>query len=97
MNKLPKDIVPHIEFNKMAKSVHKRLVRVLGRKVKSKIREQDSFRPFFRETGAGKHIPRTVFVDLEPTIIGQFTIFVKICQRETRQCYNVALVWVVFH
>ena len=40
MNELPKDIVPHIEFNKMAKSVHKRLVRVLGKKVKSKIRQQ---------------------------------------------------------
>ena len=30
----------------------------------------DSFLTFFRETGAGKHVPRTVFVDLEPTIVG---------------------------
>jgi len=26
----------------------------------------DSFNTFFSETGAGKHVPRTVFVDLEP-------------------------------
>uniref|UniRef100_A0A8C0XA89 Tubulin alpha chain n=1 Tax=Castor canadensis TaxID=51338 RepID=A0A8C0XA89_CASCN len=29
----------------------------------------DSFNTFFSETGAGKHVPRTVFVDLEPTVI----------------------------
>uniref|UniRef100_A0A672MZY6 Uncharacterized protein n=1 Tax=Sinocyclocheilus grahami TaxID=75366 RepID=A0A672MZY6_SINGR len=28
----------------------------------------DSFNTFFSETGAGKHVPRAVFVDLEPTI-----------------------------
>ena len=32
----------------------------------------DSFNTFFSETGAGKHVPRTVFVDLEPTVIGKF-------------------------
>nr|XP_024001647.1 tubulin alpha chain-like [Salvelinus alpinus] len=26
----------------------------------------DSFNTFFSETGAGKHVPRAVFVDLEP-------------------------------
>lgn len=31
----------------------------------------DSFNTFFSETGAGKHVPRTVFVDLEPTVIGE--------------------------
>ena len=30
----------------------------------------DSFNTFFTETGAGKHVPRAVFVDLEPTVIG---------------------------
>ena len=30
----------------------------------------DSYSTFFSETGAGKHVPRTVFVDLEPTVIG---------------------------
>ncbi|MGH0187142.1 UNVERIFIED_CONTAM: hypothetical protein FKN15_023716 [Acipenser sinensis] len=28
-----------------------------------------SFGTFFSETGSGKHVPRTVFVDLEPTVI----------------------------
>jgi len=31
----------------------------------------DSFNTFFSETGAGKHVPRTVFVDLEPTVIDE--------------------------
>jgi tubulin alpha len=27
----------------------------------------DAFNTFFSETGAGKHVPRAVFLDLEPT------------------------------
>ena len=30
----------------------------------------DSFSTFFCETDAGKHVPRAVLVDLEPTVIG---------------------------
>jgi tubulin alpha len=30
-----------------------------------------SFSTFFSETGAGKHVPRTVFVDLEPTVVDE--------------------------
>jgi len=30
----------------------------------------DAFNTFFSETGSGKHVPRAVFVDLEPTVIG---------------------------
>ena len=30
-----------------------------------------SFDTFFSETSAGKHVPRTVFVDLEPSVIGE--------------------------
>ena len=30
----------------------------------------DSFTTFFSETGGGKHVPRAIFVDLEPTVIG---------------------------
>ncbi|KAM4532121.1 tubulin alpha-1B chain-like [Fundulus diaphanus] len=30
-----------------------------------------SFNTFFSETGAGKHVPRAVFVDLEPTVIDE--------------------------
>ncbi len=29
----------------------------------------DSFNTFFSETGAGKHVPRAIFVDLEPSVI----------------------------
>merc|ERR1711971_34680 len=31
----------------------------------------DAFNTFFSETGAGKHVPRTVMVDLEPTVIDE--------------------------
>ena len=31
----------------------------------------DSYSTFFVETGAGKHVPRAVFIDLEPTVIGK--------------------------
>ena len=31
----------------------------------------DSFNTFFSETSAGKHVPRAVFVDLEPTVIDE--------------------------
>ena len=34
----------------------------------------DSFNTFFSETGAGKHVPRAVFVDLEPTVIGTYVV-----------------------
>merc|ERR1711863_180852 len=31
----------------------------------------DSFNTFFSETGAGKHVPRAVFLELEPTVIDE--------------------------
>ena len=31
----------------------------------------DSFNAFFSETSGGKHVPRAVFVDLEPTVIDE--------------------------
>ncbi|KAK9059546.1 hypothetical protein SSX86_020250 [Deinandra increscens subsp. villosa] len=31
----------------------------------------DAFNTFFSETGAGKHVPSVVFVDLEPTVIDE--------------------------
>lgn len=34
----------------------------------------DSFNTFFSETGAGKHVPRAVFVDLEPTVVGKYIL-----------------------
>lgn len=36
----------------------------------------DSFNTFFSETGAGKHVPRAVFIDLEPTVVGMYYIYV---------------------
>jgi tubulin alpha len=33
----------------------------------------DSFSTFFSETSASKHVPRAIFVDLEPTVVGMFT------------------------
>ena len=30
----------------------------------------DSFNTFFNETGSGKHVPRAIFMDLEPTVVG---------------------------
>ena len=33
--------------------------------------EDDSFNTFFSETGAGKHVPRAIFLDLEPTVIDE--------------------------
>merc|ERR1719291_221724 len=31
----------------------------------------DSFNTFFAETGTGKHVPRAVMVDLEPTVVDE--------------------------
>uniref|UniRef100_A0A915PXE3 Tubulin/FtsZ GTPase domain-containing protein n=1 Tax=Setaria digitata TaxID=48799 RepID=A0A915PXE3_9BILA len=34
----------------------------------------DSFTTFFSETGSGRHVPRAVMIDLEPTVIGLYII-----------------------
>ena len=36
----------------------------------------DAFNTFFSETGAGKHVPRAVYVDLEPTVCAIALAFV---------------------
>jgi len=33
--------------------------------------DDDSYGTFFTETGAGKYVPRAVFLDLEPTVIDE--------------------------
>lgn len=33
--------------------------------------ENDSFNTFFSETGTGKHVPRAIFMDLEPNCIDE--------------------------
>ncbi len=30
----------------------------------------DTFNAFFAETGTGRFVPRTILVDLEPTVVG---------------------------
>ncbi|KAK9763901.1 alpha-tubulin [Basidiobolus ranarum] len=42
-----------------------------GQVATEKLTTDDSFSTFFSETGAGKYVPRTVFVDLEPTVIDE--------------------------
>ena len=32
----------------------------------------DSFNTFFNETVSGKFVPRSIFIDLEPTVVGKF-------------------------
>lgn len=44
----------------------------------------DSFTTFFSETGAGKYVPRAVFVDLEPTVVGQ-------CEKMHYEMKNFAI------
>ena len=34
----------------------------------------DSFNTFFSETNSGKHVPRAVLVDLEPTVVDEVSI-----------------------
>lgn len=46
----------------------------------------DSFNTFFSETGAGKHVPRAVFVDLEPTVVGK-----RICLYHLAKCCGLTL------
>ena len=41
----------------------------------------DSFNTFFSETGAGKHVPRAVFVDLEPTVVGMYFYYSQCYQK----------------
>lgn len=38
-----------------------------------KRRSDDSYSTFFSETGHGKHVPRALYVDLEPSVIGKPT------------------------
>uniref|UniRef100_A0A914UYV8 Tubulin/FtsZ GTPase domain-containing protein n=1 Tax=Plectus sambesii TaxID=2011161 RepID=A0A914UYV8_9BILA len=34
-------------------------------------KSDSSFTTFFSDTGAGQHVPRAIFVDLEPTVIDE--------------------------
>uniref|UniRef100_A0A1I7WR72 Tubulin domain-containing protein n=1 Tax=Heterorhabditis bacteriophora TaxID=37862 RepID=A0A1I7WR72_HETBA len=49
--------------------------------------ETDAFNTFFAETIGGKHVPRCLFVDLEPTVYVLYSLFINInssiCRKET--------------
>lgn len=34
----------------------------------------ESYNTFFSETSAGKHVPRAIYVDLEPSVVGMFLL-----------------------
>ena len=36
--------------------------------------EENMYTTFFQETGRGKYVPRAIYVDLEPTVIGEFLV-----------------------
>ena len=50
----------------------------------------DSFNTFFSETGSGKHVPRAVFVDLEPTVIDEVRL------GTYRALFHPEQVWIGF-
>jgi tubulin alpha len=37
-------------------------------------KKDQSFTTFFQETGSGNHVPRAIFVDLEPTVVDEIRI-----------------------
>ena len=39
--------------------------------LKNDSKEEDSFSTFFNETCSSKYVPRAVFVDLEPSVVGK--------------------------
>ena len=55
----------------------------------------DSFNTFFSETGAGKHVPRAVFIDLEPTVVGWCTVVSNCTTRTPYACACAAMVRLV--
>jgi len=54
----------------------------------------DSFNTFFSETGAGKHVPRAAFVDLEPTVVGMYPTL-KIFSVKMKIPYRFPMVFFV--
>ncbi|TVU45288.1 hypothetical protein EJB05_04770 [Eragrostis curvula] len=50
----------------------------------------DAFNTFFSETGAGKHVPRAVFVDLEPTVIDELTSLIA-CLEVGKEIVDLCL------
>ena len=40
--------------------------------------DDESYNTFFSETSAGKHVPRAVYVDLEPSVVGLYSYRISI-------------------
>ena len=59
----------------------------------------DSFNTFFSETGAGKHVPRAVFVDLEPTVVGKNKYHVQVSFERGSLIYILHIIFPIhrFH
>ncbi|POI33857.1 hypothetical protein CIB84_002391, partial [Bambusicola thoracicus] len=53
----------------------------------------DSFNTFFSETGAGKHVPRAVFVDLEPTVVDILRIPQKCINNPLDKCNHLFVIF----
>lgn len=51
----------------------------------------ESYNTFFSETSAGKHVPRAIYVDLEPSVVGMF-FFANSRQMTQIQSYIVDIV-----
>lgn len=49
----------------------------------------DSFSTFFSETGTGRHVPRAIMVDLEPTVVGNCVVICLLSQDASCQVYNI--------
>ena len=50
----------------------------------TKTTPDDSFNTFFAESGSGKHVPRSIFVDLEPTVVGSYDLDPEYSQQVDR-------------
>ena len=49
----------------------------------------DSFNTFFAETGAGKHVPRAVMIDLEPNVVGTYWVLSVVCTHSKAESFGV--------
>ena len=52
----------------------------------------DSYNTFFSETSSGKHVPRAIFADLEPTVIGE-----NVFRTNTKKSYKTMIIFISIH
>jgi len=56
----------------------------------------ESFNTFFSQTGTGRHVPRSIMVDLEPTVVGRVPMVspslccVLVCRRNSH--WNLSII-----